>query len=71
MERVDLHGCTENEATGIILSAMMSLNYDGDEIEFIVGKGIVLGDLVFDLADSQGFYSSYNGSNTGSIIVKK
>ena len=71
MERVDLHGCTETEATGIILSAMMSLYDDGDEIEFIVGKGIVLGGLVFDLADSERLYASYNGSNTGSIIVKK
>ena len=71
MERVDLHGCTENEATGIILSAMMSLYEYGDEVEFIVGKGIVLGDVVFDLASREGLYANYNGNNTGSIIVKK
>ena len=68
---VDLHGYRETEAMGIILSSMMSLESSVDEIEFIVGKGIVLGDLVFELAEQEGYYASYNGGNTGSIIIKK
>ncbi|NQZ66111.1 MAG: hypothetical protein HRT99_02745 [Mycoplasmatales bacterium] len=53
---IDLHGLTEIDATGIILSALIELE-EGyvDYIEFITGRGYVLTRVLEDLIDESKF----------------
>ena len=69
MNKIDLHGLTESEAIPRISMAFMDLEIGHSSTEIIVGKGQVLGNLVFDMAEREGYGAKYNGTNRGSIIV--
>ena len=65
---IDLHGMTEQEAIGVIMTALMSFEegYE-DELEIITGNGHVLTRVVEDYLDEEGF--EYSIKNHGSYIV--
>ena len=69
---VDLHGMTEEESIGPILSAILSFEYgDVDFVEFITGRGTVLTRAVEEaLEDAHIFWEHPNG-NTGCYLIKK
>lgn len=70
MNKIDLHGLTEEEANGIVLTAFLSLK-ENEELEIITGNGIVLKDVVLDLVKEENLNYRYENNNYGAIIVWK
>ena len=67
---IDLHGMREDEAMGIILTAIMDIqNNEGMTIEIITGNGQVLKGLVMDLVSEEGLSYEYIGNNYGSLLI--
>ena len=70
MNKIDLHGLTEDQAISATLTAFLSLG-PNEELEIITGNGIVIKDVVFDLIKEEQLNYRYENNNYGSIIVWK
>ena len=69
---LDLHGMTEEESIGPILSAIISFEYgDVDYVEFITGRGIVLTRTVEEALEDAHIPWQHENGNTGSYIIKQ
>lgn len=69
---IDLHGMTEEESIGPILSAILSFEYgDVDFVEFITGRGYVLTRIVEESLEEANIYWVHENGNIGSYIIKK
>lgn len=69
---VDLHGQTEQEAIGSILSAILTFEMnDEDELEIITGRGSVLTRVTEELLEEEGYHWHHRDGNVGSYIIRK
>ena len=69
---LDLHGMTEEESIGPILSAIISFEYgDVDYVEFITGRGIVLTRAVEEALEDAGIAWQHENNNYGSYVIKQ
>ena len=69
---IDLHGMTEEESIGPILSAIISFEYgDVEFVEFITGNGNILTRIVEESLDDAGIPWKHNNGNTGSYIIEQ
>ena len=71
--RLDLHGLTESEAIGPIISKIISFiesDYE-DTLEIITGNGYVLTRLVEEQLEDNNLTWCHENGNTGSYIIKK
>ena len=67
---IDLHGLTEQEAIGQIMSALISLELEEcEEIEFITGKGHVLTRVVEELVEEHNMNYYRDQKHGGSYKV--
>lgn len=69
---VDLHGQTEQEAIGSILSALMTFEMnDEDELEIITGRGGVLTRVTEEILEEEGYSWTHRNGNYGAYIIKR
>lgn len=67
---IDLHGMTEQEAIGALMTALFSFDHSGmDQMEIITGRGYVLTRVVEDCLEEEGYEYRVSPGNPGSYIV--
>lgn len=67
---IDLHGLTEIEATGVIMTSLIELEENNVEyIEFITGRGGILTMVLEELVEESDFDYEINPYNKGSYRV--
>lgn len=67
---IDLHGYTEQEAIGKLMSALMTFEFSGeDTLEIITGKGYVLTRMVEEYLEEEMYEYTQPSNNLGTYIV--